>query len=347
MIEINDTREMKDFKSISFSGYKRSDVKKELISSLQMNKMEPACYWSCELICAGHFSDLWNIILFHYSKNIHLGNPKFIIYLEKRIENFKRIVNGGYVDNEMRMRNNENIRKLFGEIVIIVCLSTQKHAFQQIKLDKDSTFDLSSISEKFKAPHTKYADPIFLRDDPKEIFIALNELSYHLSNESLNSIESCYWIEWIIEYQNICQKKKKKCLCERREYVGNDKFQKDLIWIIWDIFFYYVKNNQQKNKLIQGLLELFTLKYTSSCNKNRRYILYTAVSILVENVNFNINLVNDKLKVSNILEKLDNIYKQVKKNEIAPKTDYLFINNTSKSNLDKTIEKLNMMDKFL
>jgi hypothetical protein len=68
---------------------------------------------------------------------------------------------------------------------------------------------------------------------------------------------------------------------------------------------------------------------------------------LVDNVNFNINLVNDKVKVSNILEKLDNIYKQVKKNEIAPKTDYLFINNSSKSNLDKTIEKLNMMDKFL
>ena len=143
------------------------------------------------------------------------------------------------------------------------------------------------------------------------------------------------------------KKKKKKCLCDRRDYVGNDKFQKDLIWIIWDIFFYYVKDNQQKNKLINGLLNLFTLKYTSTCNKSRRYILYTAVSILVDNVNFNINLVNDKVKVSNILEKLDNIYKQVKKNEIAPKTDYLFINNSSKSNLDKTIEKLNMMDKFL
>ena len=216
MTTIDDERGIKDFKSISFSGYKRTDVKKELLESLKSSKLEPSCYWSAELICAGHFSDLWNIIIYHYTKTVHLGNPKFILYLEKRIENFRDIVNNGYVDSELSMRNNIKIRTIFAEIISILCLSTQKHSFQQIKLDKEKTFDLSNISERFKAPSTKYGDKVFKKDDPKEIFIAVNELAYHLSNDSLNSIESCYWIEWLIEYQHICQKRKKQCICERR-----------------------------------------------------------------------------------------------------------------------------------
>tara|TARA_B100000035_G_C21028514_1_gene567259 strand:+ start:204 stop:1247 length:1044 start_codon:yes stop_codon:yes gene_type:complete len=347
MTTIDDERGIKDFKSISFSGYKRTDVKKELLESLKSSKLEPSCYWSAELICAGHFSDLWNIIIYHYTKTVHLGNPKFILYLEKRIENFRDIVNNGYVDSELSMRNNIKIRTIFAEIISILCLSTQKHSFQQIKLDKEKTFDLSNISERFKAPSTKYGDKVFKKDDPKEIFIAVNELAYHLSNDSLNSIESCYWIEWLIEYQHICQKRKKQCICERRSYEDvNDKFQKDIIWIIWDIFF-IINNDNRKKEIIKSLLKLFTLRYTTGCNKSRRYILYMAVSIITENVNFQFKLINNKNMISSVLDKIDNIYKQVKKNEIAPKTDYLFMNTAGKSNLDKTIEKLDLMDKFL
>jgi hypothetical protein len=346
--EINDLRGLSEFKGISFSKFKKSDVKKELLNSLINSKIEPACYWSAELICAGHYGDLWETILLFYTKHIHLGNPKIAVYLELRINHFKSIVNNGYLDNELRMRNSEKIRHLFCEIMCVLCDAKRKHSFDIIKIKKED-FDMTQMRDKFKAPDNKYAQDIFLDDDPKELYPAINEIAYNISESATNIMNACYWIEWIMEFETICKNKKENIYCERRNFAQVDtKLQRDIIWIVWNVFFTEsAKRSKIIKKTVDALFTLFTLKYSTGCQKKRRNILYFVISILCENVISTEEIMRPSQQeiVGNILKNIDLVYKQIKKNEISPGTDYLF-KDVKSFNLEKTIEKLEKMNSF-
>ena len=344
--DINDKRTMKEFQGISFSNFKKTAVKKELLNSLENGKIEPACYWSSELICAGHYSDLWDIIINFASKYIHLGNPKLPIYIHMRFDNFKNIVHNGYIDNELSMRNNSKIRQLFAEIISVLCSSNKKHRLESIKIKKEE-FDMTQITSRLKAPSVTFIESVFMKSDPKELFIAMNEFAYHISKKSLQAVNACYWIEWIIEFESICKKKKEPCFCERRSFAPVDeKMQMDVIWMIWDSILQESKKRKQSkmlSKILESLLHMFSIRYSSGVKKRRRYILYFAVLLITESININIDIISNKPVVENIIKKIDIIYKQVKKNEVSPNTDYLYTN-VGKSNLEKTIEKLDKMN---
>jgi hypothetical protein len=221
------------------------------------------------------------------------------------------------------------------------------------------------MSSKLNAPSVKYANGVFKPDDPKELFIAINEFAYHVSSESKNVISACYWLEWILEYEVICKFKKEKCVGENRGEIAPtipDKFKNDIIWIVWDVLLHECNNknkNKNKNKtiitkIITSLIELFSIKYTAGAKRKRKYLIYFAISLLTDPIDFTIDIMNNKPKIEAIIKKINVIYKEIKKNEFAPQDDdsYLFDGlkpppPPHQTSLDKTIKQLDKMNEIL
>ena len=294
--EISDKRISKDFKGITFSNYKKTESKKELLNSLMEGKLEPACYWSIEFICAGHFSELWDIILVFYSQHINISNPKLPLYMQMRFNNFKDIILNGYIDNELQSRNNQKIRLLFAELIAILTLSRKTHALSQVKINNNN-LNITNISEKLKADSVNYGTPFFKKDDPKELFIAVNELVYHL-RRTRNSREACYWFEWILEYETLCKKEKKnKILCTARYFMPiEDKYKTDIIWLIWEILLKECEGMHVKN-IITAIFELFCIKFKPGIKKRRRYLIYNTIVFITNAVDLNINIYTEENKI--------------------------------------------------
>ena len=79
--------------------------------------------------------------------------------------------------------------------------------------------------------------------------------------------------------------------------------------------------------------------------RKRKFILYFAISLLLLPSDLSIKIIEGEEIIQKIKERINIIYKQVKKNEIQPKTGYLF-NNLNAGNLEKTVEKLEILNKL-
>ena len=341
---INDMRDSSDFRSITFSGYKKADVKKQLLLSIFNNKIEQSCYWSAEMVCAGHYMDLWEICLFYLGKHIHLGNPKLAIYLQKRFQVFKNIMVQGAFFDELQLRNNPTIRNMFAEIVCVFCMSPKKPSMEPVKINKDDEFDMTVIADKLKAPNTNYSANIMKKEDPKELTIGINELAYHVSRNKHvpNMSQACYWVEWIISFDQICKKRKQPLVASNRDNIPVEyKYQKEVIWIIWDVLFLEVQDDKFLTSLLNSILQLFCLKFTPALIRKRHYLLYYAISVVTEPFIRDIQMIQNKGLVENTIQQIATVYKQIKKSEVAPQTDYLFHGLHDPNNTQKSLNKIN------
>lgn len=341
--KINDKRIAKEFKGMSFSGFKRTEVKNQLLQNIINGKIEDANYMCCELICCGSFMEVWETIILVISKHIYVSNLKLPLYIQSRFENFKEIVQNGYLDDEIKMRNNDKIRLLFAEIITILVISKKRNTINRVKVNNNQ-FELTQLQSKFKANNPNYANCCITSEDPKELSVIINELCYSI--EEKNNINCCFWIEWIIQYKNLCKKKKINLNGTTRTFAPVPfKEQKDIIWIVWNCFLHYAnKKSPFISKLMNSLLHLFCIKYTSACSNKRIYLLYFAVSLLIEPLQIkNQNLIENKDIVEKVKSKIDIIYKIIKKNEITPNTDYLF-KGLNENHLEKSLSKIEQIN---
>lgn len=345
--EINDIRTPPQFKGISFSNFKKTDVRKQLIENLKKGRIEPACYWSSELICAGHYGELWETIIHYIGKHIHLGNPKILLYLENRYDIFRNIMAQGQYLNELQLRNHPTIRNLFAEIMCVISTSNKKNSIEPVKINRVEEFDITQMSEKLHAPNIQYVDGIFKKDDPKELFIAMNEFAYNISTDKQNMLNACYWVEWTVDFEAICKKRKTPCRCESRGSLPiENKFKTDAIWLVWDIILHYASllENQFIARLVNSAMNIFCIKYTTASCKKRRYLIYFAIALLTEHVPTNIEINSNKTLVQTVVSKISLIYKQIKKHEHSPNTEYLFANVERENTFEISMRKMEIVN---
>jgi len=335
---INDTRERVTFKTMTFSGYKKTSVLKELTNSIINGRVEESSNWTAELICSGYYIELWDTIISIVCRNIHTFNPKLPIYITLQMTTFKEIVSNGYGDNILGMRNNSTIRILFSNIITVLSESIKKHTINSdIKIKKED-LDIKNIRDKLHAPDLNQTECYHI-NDPKELFVFANEFAYSLKQNDL--MMSCYWIEWVISYSA----KNIKIFPREWPDVGNAS-KTDTIWLVWDIILEQVKvrNDKLSTKIIESLLSMFCLKYTKGVIRRRKYTIYYAVSILTEIYDNKIPIIKDKDIVDNVASKLHIIYKAIKKNENNPI-------DTGMSDKDKitasTMKKITLLNKMI
>jgi lipopolysaccharide biosynthesis regulator YciM len=65
---------------------------------------------------------------------------------------------------------------------------------------------------------------------------------------------------------------------------------------------------------------------------------------VTEPVPSNIELVSNKTVVQSVIEKIDEVYKQIKKKEENPNMDYLYSNMEKQNNAEKTFKKLEIIE---
>ena len=98
-------------------------------------------------------------------------------------------------------------------------------------------------------------------------------------------------------------------------------------------------------KVINSLLHLYCIRFTPGSKRKRRYLLYFAISLITESYSSDKEIIaaQNKDVIEIVTQKINSVYKQIKKNEIAPATDYL-MHNVKRSDLEKTIEKIEKLN---
>ena len=290
------------FGTNTFTNNKKIDVIRELEKCIYHQKINEAYIWTADLLCSGFLIELWNLYIHVLCKYIHIHNPKITLYIHKKFNEFKKMMET--CQSDIELRNKEEARQLFFSITLLLTQSNKDTILECMSF----TFNFDEMFTNLVAPNMKYIQPFFKDGDPKEFFIPLNELAYHLF-ETKNKKDIFYWIEWIIEYDNKLTKNKKQVKCIKRDFIKVKSL--NIIWIVWELIL------SVKNKILNSLFELFSIKYTPSNNYKKKDIMMFSVMLIIhhEHIDYEKKIINNIEKFNCINDDIHKTFEQLKKNE--------------------------------
>ena len=287
---IPDQKTFKEMKKKTISNYRKNEVIKEFHNSIINSNIEESCKWFVEMHSSGYSNELWNELIFIYSKNININNfilLELLVLKNKYYHNYIKSIDSKF---QIHLRNNQEIRNLFANLVIRSTLSIKNDLFDNRTIPKIKDFDYTreGILKNIKNNNLNLIIDIIEDEDTKELKIAINEIALHLvSTKSLNNC--IFWYLWL--YKLSIKKKRddiELTTKDRNIKNINKKYSTDWIWIIWKLIFKIVNkiNDYELSKIIKYLYELYKLDYRSSSKLKKQYLLYLSFYSIISECNF-------------------------------------------------------------
>ena len=219
----------------------------------------------------------------------------------------------------MNYRNNKQVRELLAEMVYVVFSSRKASGQDTIDICGTDEFDNGNMTSRLAAPSADFGTPCLKQPDADEMRIAANEFAYQLSlSQSLpkyNTLAAVYWIEWTLELERRCKMTKTQVDgAARTHYPVETRYKTLPIWILWDIIQHYAKakSNGIADKVIASVANLFCFQFTNANArlKKTRHLLYYAVRIFTEHVDFHAPLLTNPIP-PDVAESIHATYTQV------------------------------------
>ena len=283
---ILDARPLSAFRDKTFSGFKKTDVYKALIKSMDEGKVEDTCFWIIECIVSGYSVDIIDKLCAYGSKIVHINNPTLPEYLLRKYITFQNSINHikrKDKDQYIHLRNTQSIRNCLVDIAITLCLSNKTKRYDKyIKVNPKTEFAFSQLQKNLNATMQLLPQSTIRFTDPEELRIILNELLFHLKNSHGGYERACFWIGWLIQWEKREKSMKRKFEIEEREIRGLDpKYRKDMIWLPWSVV--HLEAEQRSIDIrnqINALYHLFIYNYTSGKRASRLPYLYQSIGFL-------------------------------------------------------------------
>jgi hypothetical protein len=312
---INDAREESAFTRCTFSGYNKSQVIKQLFDAMVSKNIESATYWTAELICSGQFKDMWNTFFLFFARHVSHDHCLIATFIRQNIGVFREEMYLVVDSPLITLRNSARVRERMAQLVFILCCAKRKLSTTEIKLTSND-FNMVFIRTKFLAPHIGFAE--MDERDPKELFPFLNEFSFQLSK--LDLMFSIYWLEWITGFAAICTQNRTPIKCAPRNCVSTPAFQTHVIWVVWENVLLHAKNYPQIFESVQSIYYMFCLKFTLGDVKQRKGLLYFAISLICEPPTIENDCISRyNINMQKIADASEIIYHQIKDKAAVPK----------------------------
>tara|TARA_B100000497_G_C7413928_1_gene260613 strand:- start:99 stop:596 length:498 start_codon:yes stop_codon:yes gene_type:complete len=140
---------------------------------------------------------------------------------------------------------------------------------------------------------------------------------------SKQKVDIIYWLNWIIEYDILCRKKKKIIGCVSRSLYENKKklLETNIIWIVWDSLFAVMKKercSQNLKNIVESIYSLFAVRYCVSTNKKRISLICHTIELLVlhKELKYDIAILKNNDEMTNLEENINVVMEQIKKHEV-------------------------------